>query len=50
MLGVANIVDGFQSGKRTLPSGVAEATDIGLGGDGSVGRSWMFSHEGFQKM
>lgn len=37
-LGVANIIDGFQGGHRKLPSGPIEATDIGFGGNGSVGQ------------
>jgi hypothetical protein len=36
--GVANIIDGFAGGHSKLPSGPAVATDIGFGGDGTVGQ------------
>ena len=36
--GVGNIIKGFQGGKKPLPSGPLEATDIGFGGDGTLGQ------------
>jgi RHS repeat-associated protein len=36
--GVSKIIDGFQGGNRELPGGVFEATEVGLGGTGSVGQ------------
>ncbi|GCD80898.1 hypothetical protein DES35_1107 [Schleiferia thermophila] len=37
-LGMATMIDGFQGGKQSFPSGPLEATDIGFGGDGSMGQ------------
>ncbi len=36
--GVANIIDGFDGGSRKLPSGLSQAIDIELGGDGTTGQ------------
>lgn len=36
--GLSEIIDGFEGGNRTIPGGVFEAVDIGMGGDGSIGQ------------
>ena len=36
--GLAKIINGIQGGTKSIPSGPAEATDIALGGSGTIGQ------------
>ncbi|TAE61707.1 MAG: RHS repeat-associated core domain-containing protein, partial [Bacteroidetes bacterium] len=47
--GLANIIEGLQGGQLSIPSGPFEATDLGFGGDGSIGQVYDIASGGLPK-